>query len=86
MTLIALALLAPDARAGAWTREVGHFYAKAGASVYTATRFVPPGAAEPVKLNFWSQQYQLYGEGAARLQGGRSRCSRRSASAPSRAR
>jgi hypothetical protein len=51
-----------EARAGAWTRELGHFYAKGGLGVYTANRFVAPGTSEPVDVNFWSQQYQVYGE------------------------
>lgn len=60
--LLALVLGAADARAGAWTREIGQYYVKGGVGVYRATRFVPPGAAEPVDLRYGSRQLQAYGE------------------------
>jgi hypothetical protein len=40
-----LAWLAGPAHAGAWTKEIGEFYAKAGGDVYRAFRYVSPGTA-----------------------------------------
>ena len=53
---------APPARAGAWTREVGQLYAKAGADVYHASRFVAPSQLEAPGGSYTGQQYSLYGE------------------------
>lgn len=57
-----IALLAAQAHAGAWTKEAGQLYAKAGADVYNAFRFVAPGAQEPTDANYFGQQYGVYAE------------------------
>jgi hypothetical protein len=60
--LLLASLLGTDARAGAWTRGAGEFYAKAGANVYSAYRFVAPGQSEPTDVRYLGQQYAVYAE------------------------
>ncbi len=61
--MIALtALAASSAWAGAWTREQGSTYVKAGADVYQALSFQAPGEAAQSEGAYFGQQYSLYGE------------------------
>lgn len=48
--------------AGAWTRDLGSVYAKAGVDVYSALRFQAPGEAEVSEGGYFGQQYGVYGE------------------------
>ena len=64
-----VALLASAAHAGAWTKEAGQLYAKAGADVYFSDRYVAPAApdadAEAAEVDggsYLGQQYSLYAE------------------------
>lgn len=61
--LLAIAAIQP-AHAGAWTKEVGELYAKAGADVYSAFSFVAPGESqlEAEPGGYLGQQYSLYAE------------------------
>ena len=52
-----------QAHAGAWTKSLGDYYVKAGADFYRATGYVDPNTGEEVEdLEFFGQQYSLYGE------------------------
>jgi hypothetical protein len=57
-----IALLAGVAHAGAWTRELGQVYAKAGVDGYYALRYVVPGTDQAVDDGFTGQQYGVYAE------------------------
>lgn len=51
------------AHAGAWTRDAGSSYAKAGVDVYRALRFVAPGEGDdPSDGTYFAHQYGLYAE------------------------
>jgi len=53
----------PQAEAGAWTRSFGDHYVKLGADFYKAISYVDPATGEEVSgLDFFGQQYSLYGE------------------------
>ena len=57
------ALLAASAHGGAWTKEVGEVYVKAGADAYGALSFVAPGGTEASEgSRYFGQQYSVYGE------------------------
>lgn len=47
---------------GAWTKEAGEAYLKAGGDVWSALRYVAPGETEPSEGSYFGQQYGLYGE------------------------
>jgi hypothetical protein len=59
--VILLALLLPDAFAGAWTKALGEHYAKAGVELYGTTRFVRPGTAGSGG-SYFGEQVTAYGE------------------------
>jgi len=53
----------PEAQAGAWTRSFGDHYVKVGADFYKSTSYVDPSTGEEISgLDFFGQQYSLYGE------------------------
>jgi len=54
-------VLAAPSRAGAWTKELGDFYAKAGADVYGAFRYVSPGTANQGG-SYIGEQFSGYAE------------------------
>lgn len=55
--------LGAAAWAGAWTRDVGQVYAKAGADLYDAFTFVAPGETEDASGgSYLGQQYGVYAE------------------------
>ena len=65
LLVVALASLSslPQAEAGAWTRSFGDHYVKLGADFYKAISYVDPATGEEVSgLDFFGQQYSLYGE------------------------
>lgn len=55
-------LLAAAAHGGAWTKDPGELYAKAGADLYRAVRFVSPGTAVERDGAYLGQQYGIYAE------------------------
>jgi hypothetical protein len=58
-----IALVAATAHGGAWTKEVGEVYTKAGAEVYHAFTFVAPGTALlDEEGDYFGQQYSVYAE------------------------
>lgn len=58
-----IAWLVSSAWAGAWTRDVGQVYAKAGADWYDAFAFVAPGQSqEEAAGKYFGQQYGVYAE------------------------
>jgi hypothetical protein len=54
--------LVASAHAGAWTRELGDLYAKAGADYYAAVRYRAPGEAVDSTGSYMGQQYGVYAE------------------------
>lgn len=54
--------LACAALAGPWTRDLGSYYAKAGADGYWAGSYQQPGVATRDEDRFLGQQYGVYGE------------------------
>ncbi|MEQ1507945.1 MAG: hypothetical protein ABMB14_37300, partial [Myxococcota bacterium] len=59
-----IAWLAIAAHAGAWTKDLGAVYAKAGADLYSSLRYVSPFAGEedPDAASFFGQRYGVYAE------------------------
>jgi hypothetical protein len=58
-----IALWCSAALAGAWTRDAGSLYSKAGVDVYSALRFVAPGEGDQVSEGeYFAHQYSVYGE------------------------
>jgi hypothetical protein len=60
--LALLVLLPSSAQAGAWTRDAGSYYTKAGADGYWALRFDQLGTAAKKSDSYLGEQYSLYGE------------------------
>ncbi|MEQ1566726.1 MAG: hypothetical protein ABMA64_13880, partial [Myxococcota bacterium] len=59
--------LAAAAHAGAWTKETGQLYAKAGVDLYKAFEFVQPGSSSAVPGaisggEYFAHQYGVYAE------------------------
>lgn len=57
-----ITLLASPALAGAWTKELGDGYAKVGAELYAALRYVGPGELGGDGGTYLGHQYGAYGE------------------------
>lgn len=62
MIALCAAWLAAPAQAGAWTKDLGQVYAKAGGDVYAALRFQAPGEDEVSEGSYFGQQYGVYAE------------------------
>lgn len=62
LLVLAALLVSPAAHAGAWTRDLGSFYAKVGLDLYGARNFTLGGRVAGEGQSYFGRQLNLYGE------------------------